>query len=271
MFRNATPRLSRRRLLEIAATSSLAAVPRSKMTSQSMNIVLVHGAWHGGWCWKKLVPLLAGAGHRVLTPTLTGLGERAHLLSPSLDLTTHIGDVVAVLEYEDLHDVTLVGHSYGGMVITGVEDRVGGRLAHLVYLDAFLPEPGKALADYAPLPPTREDGWRVPPPGAPPRFGVTDERDVAWMDARLGDQPLRTFTERLTASPRSTQPRHSFIQCTAASFFAEAARRAKQWGFETRELAEAGHDAMITRPEALARLLVELGTGLSDASSSTLR
>lgn len=208
------------------------------------------------------MPLLAAAGHRVLTPTLTGLGERSHLLSSSVDLTMHIGDVVAVLEYEDLYDVTLVGHSYGGMVITGVADRVGGRLAQLVYLDAFLPEPGKAVEDYAPLPPTREDGWRVPPPGAPPRFDVTDERDVAWMEARLGDQPIRTFTEPLpTTRQRSAQLRHSFIHCTQAPFFAEAASRAKQWGFETRELADSGHDAMITRPEALAALLVELGSG----------
>jgi pimeloyl-ACP methyl ester carboxylesterase len=126
-------------------------------------VVLVHGAWHGGWCWTKLIPSLRAAGHQVFSPTLTGLGERSHLLSPEVNLTTHIKDTAAVLEYEDLHNVMLVGHSYGGMVITGVTSEASARLAHLVYLDAFLPENGKAVKDYAPLPPTRDDGWRVPP------------------------------------------------------------------------------------------------------------
>jgi pimeloyl-ACP methyl ester carboxylesterase len=112
--------------------------------------VLVHGAWHGGWCWKKVAPLLRAAGHDVFTPTLTGLGERVHLLASEIDLATHVDDVLGVLEYEDLTNVVLVGHSYGGMVISGVAERAGSRLARLVYLDAFLPENGKALRDYAP-------------------------------------------------------------------------------------------------------------------------
>ena len=110
---------------------------------------------------EKGAPLLRAAGYPVFTPTLTGLGERSHLISPSVDLTMHIEDIAAVLEYEDLHDVVLVGHSYGGMVITGVAEREGNRLSQLVYLDAFLPEDGKSIKDYAKLNPTREDGWRV--------------------------------------------------------------------------------------------------------------
>src|SRR4051812_8081549 len=104
--------------------------------------VLVHGAWHGGWCWRKLTPLLRAAEHAVYTPTLTGLGERAHLGGPDVGLATHVRDVVTVLWYEDLSGVVLVGHSYGGMVIGGVADQVPERLAHLVYLDAYVPEPG---------------------------------------------------------------------------------------------------------------------------------
>src|SRR3712207_5745958 len=107
--------------------------------------VLVHGAWHGGWCWKKVVPLLRTAGHEVYTPTLTGLGERAHLLSPTITLDTHILDVVNVLEYEELLDVVLVGHSYAGAVISGVADRAPTQVAQLVYLDAFVPRDGEAL------------------------------------------------------------------------------------------------------------------------------
>ena len=110
--------------------------------------VLVHGAWGGGWAWRPTVgALLREAGHEVFTPTLTGLGERAHLASPDIDLETHINDIVGVIEYENLHDVVLMGHSYGGMAITGVADRVPERLAHLVYVDAFVPEDGQSLAD----------------------------------------------------------------------------------------------------------------------------
>src|SRR4051812_25632401 len=254
--------VSRRRILTaLAATSFDAMVQSGPVSAQSkaVTFLLVHGAWHGGWCWKKLTPLLRAAGHQVFTPTLTGLGDRAHLLSAEVDLTTHIKDVTAVLEYEDLQDVVLVGHSYAGMVIAGVAEKARARLAQLVYLDAFLPEDGKAVKDYAPLNPTRLDGWRVPVPGSPPRFGVTDNGDVAWMEARLGDHPNKTFTEPARLS-RDTDKvlRQSFVQCTRAPFFAEAAERAKRQGFRYRELFAAGHDAMITQPKPLAAVLLDL-------------
>src|ERR1700745_1867550 len=147
--------------------------------------VLVHGAWHGGWCWAKVARLLRDAGHDVYTPTLTGLGERAHLARPDVDLELHIQDIVSMLEAEELRGVTLVGHSYGGMVLSGVAARAGaGRLVQLVYLDARVPEAGKALLDY--LGPraeamretvrTQGEGWKVPP-FPPERFGVTSQRD----------------------------------------------------------------------------------------------
>jgi pimeloyl-ACP methyl ester carboxylesterase len=190
------------------AASTLGGVAKGspKNRAKRATFVLVHGAWHGGWCWKKVTPLLQAAGHELLTPTLTGLGERVHPLGPHVDLSTHVQDIAAVLEYEDLHNVVLVGHSYGGMVIAGAAERARGRLAHLVYLDAFLPEAGKALKDYAPLPPTREDGWRVPPPGPPSASGVTDERDVAWMTPRLGDHPHKTFTQPAQLSVGRIKP-----------------------------------------------------------------
>lgn len=224
--------------------------------------VLVHGGWHGGWCWKKVVPLLRAAGHEVFTPTLTGLGERSHLLAPEIGLDTHIQDIVAVLEYEDLQDVVLVGHSYGGMVITGVAQKAAEHLAELVYLDAFLPENGKALQDYAPPTPTKEDGWRLPPPGSPQAFGVTDERDVAWMAPRLGDHPQRCMTQPVDLSPsRPGSLRQTYIQCTRFPPFEEAAERARRQGFRSRELFFGGHDPMITLPDELAKLLLDLVAG----------
>ncbi|MCC6317387.1 MAG: alpha/beta hydrolase [Gemmatimonadaceae bacterium] len=250
--------MSRRQLLAVAAMAPLAAsvTPASRARRAPTTFVLVHGAWHGGWCWKKLLAPLRAGGHYVFTPSLTGLGERAHLLSSAVDLDTHIEDVVATIEHEDLQQVVLVGHSYGGMVITGVAARVAPRLSHLVYLDAFLPDAGKALRDYAPIPPTRADGWRVPPPGTPGSWGVTDPADVAWMMPRLGDQPLKTFTRPLAAHlERMPSAQQTFIRCTNAPFFAEAAERARALGFAYHEMRSAGHDAMITQPAALAGLL----------------
>ena len=216
--------------------------------------VLVHGAWHGAWCWTKLTPLLRAGGHQVYTPTLTGLGERAHLLTSQVGLDTHIQDVAAVLEYEDLKDVILVGHSYGGMVISGVAEQAPARVAQLVYLDAFMPEDGKAVTDYAPLPPTSADGWRIPQPKL--TFGVADERDLAWMVARLGDQPLKAFTQPAKVSAaRGRSLKGSYILTTKSRWFVEAAERAKRQGYRYRELLEAGHNAMMTQPQKVADML----------------
>ena len=222
----------------------------------STTFVLVHGGWHGGWCWKKVVPLLRAAGHEVFTPTLTGLGERSHLLTPDVGLETHVQDIVAVLEYEDLNQVHLIGHSYGGMVITGVASRAAQRIAQLIYLDAFLPEAGKALRDYAPSFPA-PDGWRVPLPFPPQALGVTDEQDIAWMSSRLGDHPLRTLTEPVDISANALRElRQTYIQCTP--YFEEPALRAKQQGFRVRQLKSDGHDPMISQPNELAAMLLDL-------------
>jgi pimeloyl-ACP methyl ester carboxylesterase len=264
MTRNCT--MSRRQLLAAAAVIPASAAERAATAvtyMETMTFVLVHGAWHGGWAYRKLVPLLRGGGHTVLAPTMTGLGERSHLLSPDVDLHLHVQDIVSVIECEDAERVVLVGHSYGGMVITGVAARVPQRIARLVYIDAFLPDDGKALQDYAHVPKTRNDGWRVPPPGPPSSWGVTDSADVTWMTPRIGDQPLKTFTQPVHA-PAVTVPmsnRH-FIQCTTAPFFSEAAERAKQRGFRSYELWNGGHDVMITQPQALARLLEGIAQGV---------
>src|SRR4029453_15904499 len=169
--------------------------------------VLVHGGGHGGWCYQPVARLLRAAGHDVYTPTLTGLGERAHLVGPHVDLDLHIQDVVALLRYEDLHDVILVGHSYGGMVITGIADRAADRIGRLVYLDAANPVNGQSLIDVAgpvieSVRPFGEvvDGVELvllPAPGAGAFYGVTDPDDVAWMDERLTGHPWACFEQKL--------------------------------------------------------------------------
>ena len=137
--------------------------------------LVCHGAWSAGWAWKKMHPLMRAAGHHLVTPSYTGLGERAHLTNPSIDLETHIHDILNVIEYEDLLDIVLIGHSYGGMVATGVADRARDRIAQLIYLDAFVPDDGQSLLDIDD--PGRQrmqdlakagDGWRIPPKPHPP-------------------------------------------------------------------------------------------------------
>jgi len=265
--------LTRRQVLAGVAASAVVSVSTLGVAKGSaMNqtkkatFVLVHGAWHGGWCWKKLTPLLRAAGHEVFTPTLTGLGERAHLINPQIDLDTHIEDITAVLAYEDLQNVILVGHSYGGMVIAGVAEKAPARLAGLVYLDAFLPENGKALQDYAPplaeLVQAQGAGWRLSSAwlGTPTEmFDVKESADLAWVTPRLGDQPYGTFTQpvQLAATPNKSL-RQAYIHLTKGPPFEEAAVRAKKQGFRSYELFSAGHDAMVTQPKELADILLKL-------------
>lgn len=239
--------------------------------------VLVHGAWHGGWCWRKLTPLLAAHGHAVFAPTLTGLGERAHLATPDVGLSTHVLDVVNVLEYEDLGQVVLVGHSYGGMVVTGVAGHVAERLAQLVYLDAYVPRDGQSMCDLVPAERlegmrarvrTEGEGWRLPS-FAPEPWEVTvgeryfvAEDEVGWVASRLGPQPFKTMTEpvRCPADVLERLPR-TYIRCSRYPnpafdrYAAQASDDASSWrSFEL----PTGHDAMITMPAELADLLLGL-------------
>jgi pimeloyl-ACP methyl ester carboxylesterase len=170
--------------------------------------VLVHGAWHGSWCWARLRRLLAARGHEVFTPTLSGLGERSHLLSRDIGLETHIADVTNLLAWEDLRDIVLVGHSYGGVVVRHAADRMADRIRSLVYLDAFVPEDGKALSDYLPDGGAADreqaardgDGWKVSP--IPASVFAVNAADAAWVDRQCTPQPLATFTTpaRLTGA-----------------------------------------------------------------------
>jgi pimeloyl-ACP methyl ester carboxylesterase len=254
-------RVTRRQALAALAAAPAANLLHIEPTAASTaTFVLVHGAWHGGWCWKKVAPLLRAAGHDVYAPTLTGLGERSHLLSRDVGLDTHIADIRAVLEYEDLHNVILVGHSYAGMVITGVADKSAGRIGRLVYVDAFLPENGKAVSDYGRrFPPTTETSWHDPAPVGPQAWGVTDEADVAWMKARLSDMPRKCLLQPIQLGNEAARAiKGTFILCTKPSSFAESGERAKQRGYDYRELMSGGHDVMITQPKALVDALLDL-------------
>jgi pimeloyl-ACP methyl ester carboxylesterase len=229
------------------------------------NFVLIHGAWGGGWVWRRVVPLLRRAGHEVFAPSLTGLGDRAHLSSPQINLETHIRDTLGVLESEELTEVILVGHSYGGMVITGAADRAASRLARLVYLDAFLPENGKASTDY--LAPERsrhlhEEGRAsgmvsmLPIPV----LGLKDPADIAWAERRSVKQSYLTFTQPVILNnPSATAPLpKTFIQCTSpatGTFDQFVARIGNAPGWNLFEV-KTGHMVMMTEPARLAEILL---------------
>jgi pimeloyl-ACP methyl ester carboxylesterase len=223
--------------------------------------LVCHGAWSAGWAWKKMHPRMLAAGHRLVTPSYTGLGERAHLANPSIDLETHIADILNVIRYEDLHDIVLIGHSYGGMVATGVANRARDRVAQLIYLDAFVPKDGQSLLDLNE--PARErmqelaktgDGWRVPPNPTPPD---TPQADVEWLTERRVDMPIKCFETRLKLSGEPSMPR-SYIyatRVTPADTFSPFARRAQsEPGWRYHEI-DASHSPNVTAPEALMALL----------------
>ena len=205
----------------------------------TMIFVLVHGAYHGGWCWRDLKPLLEAAGQRVYTPTLTGLGERAHLARPEVGLETHVEDILALYRYEDLSDTLLVGHSYGGLVVGMVADRMPERINTLIYLDALVPEDGVSLVDLQA--PERVEGWRqaakasggwlIPPPSSA-FYGVTDPALQAWADARCTPQPWRSVFDKAVITGRTGQVGKTvYIRCLLHTLdymerFAEQARSA---------------------------------------------
>ena len=231
--------------------------------------VLVHGAFHGGWCWQKVSKQLRIEGDLVYTPTLSGLGEHKNTLNSKVDLNTHITDIVNLILSEDLHNVILVGHSYAGAVIAGVADRIPERLSKLVFLDAMLMKNGQSALDVSPKD-IRENFIRsatqfdkgLSLPFMPAEFfGVTDIHDIKWVNERLTNQPFSTFTQPLLL--KHAYGNHlplTYIACTnpelrAIKPFADETRASRDWNYL--EL-KTGHDAMITMPVELAQMLESL-------------
>jgi pimeloyl-ACP methyl ester carboxylesterase len=223
--------------------------------------VLVHGAWHCSWCWKRVRELLTAKGHHVFTPTLTGLGDRAHLLSRDVSLDTHIADVVNLLLWEDIRDIVLVGHSYGGMAVRHVADQLPDRVRSLVYLDAFIPENGKSLTDYLPdcgkhfreLARIEGDGWKVPP--IPASILAVNAMDAAWVDRQCTMHPLASFEAAAHFSSRDTGATVGYILARGWDGpFAQFYQLSGQRGWWREELA-CGHDVMLDMPNELATLL----------------
>lgn len=238
------------------------------------NFVLVHGAWHGGWCWQRVTSLLQAQGHRVHAVTLTGLGERAHLLAPSITLDTHIDDVISAIEVEELHDVILAVHSYAGMIGTAVADRLGKHLKHLVYVDAVVPKPGESWSSTQSAAVQQQrlsaaqasTRFSFPPPD-PEVFGLKGE-DHDWVKRRQTPHPGNTYQApldfdiaRVAAIPRT------FVNCTqpALGTIEPSRLRVKDPKFwdgawlPNSKVVEikTGHDPMISEPAALTKILID--------------
>jgi pimeloyl-ACP methyl ester carboxylesterase len=233
-----------------------------------MIYVLIHGAWHGGWCWSRVADPLRAAGHRVYTPTQTGLGERSHLLSREITLDTFIADIVNLLEWEDLRDVVLVGHSFGGISATGAADRVAARIRHIVYLDALILDNGQSVFDtMSPdfvasrrrLADETSGGVSLPVPN-PASLGVTDAADMAWLRAKCTPHPLSTYDSALILGHDLGNGLPATYVAVTPAFpaLADSRRYAQGRGDWQYLEVEAGHDAMVTSPRAVLDILVRL-------------
>ena len=232
----------------------------------SKTFVLVHGAWHGGWCWCRVADRLRASGHIVFTPTLTGLGERAHLLHPDINLSLHVADVLGLIKCERLNYIVLVGHSYGGFVISGVAEAVANKISSIVFLDAFIPDNGESLLDV--VQPAVQDviqdvldrGDTTVPVRDAAAFKV-NEKDRAWVDSLATPQPIGTMTEKIKLTgARERVATKAYIRAAGypnVSFDKACARTKADRSWRTYEV-PCGHDVMIDKPDRLAEILLEV-------------
>jgi pimeloyl-ACP methyl ester carboxylesterase len=267
--------MNRRDVLKFAAVASMA-VGGAPLAASAQNppktYVLVHGAWVGGWFWRRVSDRLRAAGHNVFTPTFTGLGERAHLLSKDIALDTFIQDVANVITYEELADVVLVGESFGGIVITGVADSMPQSIRHLVYLDALILQSGQTAFGVLPenVVAARKKAAEetsggltlpVPPPSAFAALGVTEQKDKDWLARHARPHPLRTYETPLNIKgPVGNNLPRSYIVCTEPYYAVTESSRnwvKQQSGWEVIEIAH-GHAVAVTAPDQLATLLMRI-------------
>ena len=258
--------MTRRDLLTTTAAAAFAAngPGRSAAAADRKTYVLVHGAWHGGWCWRDIRRPLQDAGHAVFTPSLTGLGDRVHLRNPGVNLSTHVTDIVNLFDFEDLEDVILVGHSYAGHVVSWVADKVKDRLRHIVYLDAVLPTDGKPF-----LPPgvgeermkTAKDGYLMAPSGMD-FLGIPEDHPLYdWVEDKLVEHPLPSLMETVVyenGGPAGIPK--TFVRCLQAARMASGEpdpvaamdEADPEWTYMT---LDTGHDLMVTAAQETTEIL----------------
>jgi pimeloyl-ACP methyl ester carboxylesterase len=250
-----------------AVAAASAGIVGARAQTVSKTFVLIHGAWHGGWCWRRVSDLLEKSGHKVFSPTLTGLGERSHLLTKDVNLDTHIADIVNVVKWEDLKDICLVVHSYGGWPGSGALEHIGDRVASIVWLDAFKPDSGQRGADYTSeafrkaLFAAVEKGEPGRPAPKAEAFFV-NEKDRAWVDSKLTPQPTGAALQpiKLTGA-REKVAKKTYIraarypQPTFDKALAECKADASWRTFET---TDSGHDVMVDAPKWLAEILLQV-------------
>lgn len=221
------------------------------------NFVLVHGAWHGGWCWERVARLLRSEGHSVYAPTLTGVGERSHLASPTINLSTHIADIVNEIKWKELDGIVLVGHSYGGMVVTGAVEQVGDRIGSIVYLDAFLPQYGQSLNDIVGSAHDSSQGMVLP---LSAEFFAVNEKDRSWVDLMTTPQSEATFAQRLQVLGKvEAVKKKTYVRALQGAIppFAAIYARLEQDPTWTCIEIDCGHDVMIDKPEVIAGILTD--------------
>jgi pimeloyl-ACP methyl ester carboxylesterase len=261
--------LARRGFLAVGGLSALAlaSCTDDRATVAQTPFVLVHGAMHGGWCWKRVRRELSMAGADVFTPTLTGLGERAHLNSEAVGLSTHVQDIVNCILCEEMTNVVLVGHSYAGMVITGVADSLGDRIGRLVYLDGLVPHNGESTMQAMGLENLTLAETRAVKPYPNVDYGVKNAEDLAWVRRHLSPQGVRTFNEPLSLTRDLSAIKRCYIACTAARNDGSEIDRMRKFAMARidhrwrREEIATGHDAMVTAPKSVARLLLTIARG----------
>jgi len=258
--------VSRRTLLATgAALAAAGGSQRAQAQPASRTFVLVHGSWHGGWCWRRVADRLEKHGHKVFAPTLTGLGERVHLLTKDVDLNTHITDVVNLIKYENLENIVLVGHSYAGTIITGVAEQSLPAIGSIVFLDAFLPRDGDTMLDMtsevlrkASLE-ARARG-EISRPVVPASAFRVNEKDRAWIDSKLTPQPLGpSFTPVKYTGARDKVARKTYIRAAdypQPAFDRWLAQCKADASWRTHEVRGCGHDVMVDKPDELTELLL---------------
>jgi pimeloyl-ACP methyl ester carboxylesterase len=253
-------------LAAFGAVAASGAGETAQAQAAQKTFVLVHGTWHGGWCWRRVADALEGKGHKVYAPTLTGVGDRSHLLTKDVNLTTHVKDVVNLVKWEDLKEIILVGHSSAGFVITQAAEQFGPSVTSIVYLDAFVPQAGDNLISLANPGPrkaledavARGDLAAKPIPAA--AFKV-NEKDRPWVDAKCTPHPLAAVVEKVTAAgAREKIARKTYIRSGFDSpvFDQTLARLKAAPDWKTYEVRASGHDVMIDMPDRLVEILLEV-------------